>query len=137
MKKFNSPAAPGTVLKKPDKGKEILLTVKQTQYRSGEGKGMHIMQNSQPDTYNAVYDLARHMTCATQVHYDAMTRMIKYVDDTSDRGLVLNPTRKWDGGARNTSLSLVVVAIPTMQKIRRRKRASPDTGSYWKVHMHM
>jgi hypothetical protein len=23
--------------------------------------------------------------------------MMKYVDDTSDRGLVLNPTRKWDG----------------------------------------
>jgi len=26
-----------------------------------------------------------------------MLRMMKYVDDTSDRGLVLNPTRKWDG----------------------------------------
>ncbi len=36
------------------------------------------------------------MTKATQVHYDAMLRMMKYVDDTSDRGLVLNPTRKWD-----------------------------------------
>jgi hypothetical protein len=23
--------------------------------------------------------------------------MMKYIDDTSDRGLVLNPTRKWDG----------------------------------------
>jgi hypothetical protein len=58
---------------------------------------MHMMQYSQPDTYNAVCDLARHMTKATQVHYDAMLRMMKYVDDTSDRGLVLNPTRKWDG----------------------------------------
>jgi len=26
-----------------------------------------------------------------------MWRTMKYVDDTSDRGLVLNPTRKWDG----------------------------------------
>ena len=49
------------------------------------------------DTYNAVRDFARHMTKATQVHYDAMLRVMKYVDDTSDRGLVLNPTRKWDG----------------------------------------
>jgi len=37
------------------------------------------------------------MTSATQVHYDAMLRMMKYVDDTSDRGLVLNLMRKWDG----------------------------------------
>ena len=55
------------------------------------------MQYSRPDTYNAVRDLARHMTKATQVHYDAMLRMMKYANDTSDRGLVLNPTRKWDG----------------------------------------
>ncbi len=26
-----------------------------------------------------------------------MLRMMKYVDDTSDRGLVQNPTQKWDG----------------------------------------
>ncbi len=37
------------------------------------------------------------MTHAMQVHYDAMLRMMKYVDDTSDRGLVLNPTQKWNG----------------------------------------
>jgi hypothetical protein len=37
------------------------------------------------------------MTHATQVHYDRMLRVMKYVDDTSDRGLVLNPTQKWNG----------------------------------------
>jgi hypothetical protein len=37
------------------------------------------------------------MTCATQVHYDAMLRVMKYVDDMSDRGCVLNLTRKWNG----------------------------------------
>ncbi len=86
-----------TVLKKLDEGKEILAPAKQTLYRSGMGKGMHMMQYSRPDTYNAARNLARHMTCATQVHYDAVLRMMKYVDDTSDRGLVLNPTRKWNG----------------------------------------
>ncbi len=97
MKKFNTPAAPGTVLRKPDEGDKLLTPTKQTQYCSGVGKGMHMMQYSRPDTYNAVRDLARHMTKATQVHYDAMLRLMKYVDDTSDRGLVLNPTIKWDG----------------------------------------
>jgi hypothetical protein len=40
---------------------------------------------------------AGHMTQVTQVHYDAMLRMMKYVYDTSERGLVLNPMQKWDG----------------------------------------
>jgi hypothetical protein len=55
------------------------------------------MQYSRPDTYDAVCDSARHMTCATQVHYDAMLRMMKYVYNTMERGLVLNPTQNWDG----------------------------------------
>jgi len=38
--------------------------------------------------------LARHMTCATQVHYDAMLRVMKYVENICDRGRVLNLTRK-------------------------------------------
>jgi hypothetical protein len=96
MKKFNTPAALGTVLEKPDKGKDNLMPAEQTQYRSGVGKGMHMMQYSWLDTNNAVRNLARHMALATQVHYDAMLRMMKYVDETSDRGLILNWTQKWD-----------------------------------------
>ncbi len=67
------------------------------------------------------------------MHYDAMLRMMKYADDTSDRGLVLNPTRKWDGNKEHEFI-ISERAIPTMGKIRRRERASLDTGSYWKVH---
>jgi hypothetical protein len=81
MKKFNTPTAPGTVLRKPDKGNELLTPAKQTQYCSGVGKGMHMMQYSRPYTYNAVRDLARHMTKATQAQIDAMLRLMKYVDD--------------------------------------------------------
>jgi hypothetical protein len=95
--KFNTPAAPGTVLKKPDKDKETLMPAKQTQYCSGVGKGMHMMHYSRPDLYNAVCNLARHMTLAMQMHYDKMLRVMKYVNDTSDRGLVLNLTQKWNG----------------------------------------
>jgi hypothetical protein len=84
MKKFNTPAAPGAVLKKPEEGKEILLPAKQTQYRLGVGKGLHMMQYSWPNRYNTVCNLARYMTLAMQVHYDTMLRMMKYVDDTSD-----------------------------------------------------
>jgi hypothetical protein len=59
LKKFNTPAAPGTVLKKPDKVEECLTPAEQTQYCSGAGKGMHMMQYSRPDTYNAVCNFCR------------------------------------------------------------------------------
>ncbi len=97
LKKFNTPATPGTVLKKPMDGDVILKSEKQTLYCSGVGKVMHMMQYSRLDTYNAVCDLVRHMTSAMQVHMDAMQRLMKYVDDTRDRGLVLNPMQKWGG----------------------------------------
>ncbi len=90
LKKFNTPATPGTVLKKPMDGDVILKSEKQMLHHSGVGKAMHMMQYSRPDTYNAVRDLARHMTSVRQVHMDAMLRLMKYVDNTRDRGLVLN-----------------------------------------------
>ncbi len=89
-----TPATPGTVLKKPINGDVLLTPEKQTLYSSGVGKAMHLMQYSWPGMYNTVHDLARHMTSAMQVHMDAMLRLMKYVNDTSYRGLVLNPTRK-------------------------------------------
>jgi hypothetical protein len=93
LKKFNTPATPGTVLKKPIDGKTFLTPENQTLYHSGVGKAMHMMQYSRPDTYSEVHDLARHMTSAPQVHLNAMLRLMKYVSDTKERGLVLNPTR--------------------------------------------
>ena len=83
LKKFSTPAALGTVLKKPEEeGEEILAPAKQMQHHSGVWKRVHMMQYSRQDTYNAVHNLVRYMTSATQLHYDAMLRMNKYVDDT-------------------------------------------------------
>jgi hypothetical protein len=56
------------------------------------------------------------MPRATQVHYDAMLRMMKYVDDMSDRGLVPNPKRKWNGKKEHKFI-MVAKVILTMQKI--------------------
>ncbi len=92
LKKFNTPVTPGTVLKIPIDGDVILKSEKQTLYCSGVGEAMHMMQYLQPDTYNAVCDLVRHMTSTMQVHMDAMLRLIQNVDDTRDRSLVLNPS---------------------------------------------
>ncbi len=97
LKKVNTPATQGTHLKKPVEGDVLLTSENQMLYRSGVGKVMHMMQYSRPDIYQTVRDLARHMGAATKVHWDAMFRMMKYVCDTEERGLTLNPTQKWDG----------------------------------------
>jgi hypothetical protein len=97
LKKFNTPATPGTVLKKPIDGETLLTSENQTLYHSGVGKAMHMMQYSRPDTYNIARDLARHTTSATQIHLNAMLRLMKYVSDTKERGLELNPVKSWDG----------------------------------------
>ncbi len=97
LKKFNTLATPGTVLKKPVEGNVLLSHDNQMLYRSGMGKAMHMMQYLRPDIYQVVQDLARHMGSAIKLHLDAMFRMMKYISDTNERGLKLNPTWKWDG----------------------------------------
>ena len=91
-----TPAVPGSVLPKVEKGKQLSGT-RQTKYRSGVGKLMHIMQYSRPEIYNSVRDLARHMTMAGDEHFEAMLRVMKYCVGTADRGLVLKPEGEWDG----------------------------------------
>ena len=91
---FTTPVAAGTVLVPGEPG-EILLGMEQTKYRSGVGKLMHMMQYSRPEIYNSVRDLARHMKGPTQVHFDAMLRVMKYCVDTPERGLTLKPDGNW------------------------------------------
>ncbi len=74
------------------------------------------------------------MRSATQVHMDAMLRLMKYVDDTSDRGLVSNPMQKWME-VKSMSLSSVVKVIPTMKKTHRLEIESQVTEYYWKVQL--
>ena len=45
----------------------------------------------------AVCDLARYMTCGNSKKLDAMYRCMRYVLCTKDAGLLLKPSRKWDG----------------------------------------
>jgi hypothetical protein len=53
LMKFNTPATPGTVLKKPVEGNMLLSHDNQMLYRSGMGKAMHMMQCLHPDIYQA------------------------------------------------------------------------------------
>ena len=91
-----TPATMVNMLTKADKSM-VVSPKEQTKYRSGVGKMMHVMQYSLPQTYNAVRDLARHMSKPADKHTKAMLHCMKHCAEHSDRGLVLQPTRKWDG----------------------------------------
>jgi hypothetical protein len=94
---FNTPAIPGTVLKKLDEDGKILNSDNQTILRSGIGKLMYHMQYIHPDIAQAVRDLTRHMTCWDETHMAGMLRYMQYSTCTKDSGLLLKPTRKWNG----------------------------------------
>jgi hypothetical protein len=92
----NTPAIPGTVLKKQEDNRNVLNSKNQTILRSGIGKLMHNMQYSCPDIAQAVRDLVRHMTCVDVTHMQGMLRCMQYLKCTKDAGLLLEPMRKWD-----------------------------------------
>jgi hypothetical protein len=91
---FNTPATPGTVLKKLAEDGKVLGGKDQTILRSGIGKLMYHMHYLRPDIAQAVRDLVRHMTQGDETHMAAMLRCMQYLTCTKDAGLLLKPTRK-------------------------------------------
>jgi hypothetical protein len=90
------PAKPGQVLVKGD-CKDVLMTMKQTQYRSGVGKLRYLATWSRPDILNAVREISRHMKEPNQVHFDAMTHLMRYCVSTPDCGRKVEPKELWNG----------------------------------------
>ena len=95
-RKFTTLATDGDCLTRCNE-KDALGPAEHTKYRSGVGKMMHIMQYSLPQTYNAVRDLARHMSQPAPKHMKAMVYCMKHFADRPNCGLVLKPNSKWDG----------------------------------------
>ncbi len=85
------------MLKKPAEDGNVLNSKDQTVLRSGIGKLMYHMQYSCPDIAQAVRNLARHMTRGDETHMQAMLRCMQYLTCTKYAGLLLKPTKKWDG----------------------------------------
>jgi hypothetical protein len=77
----------------------------QKKYCSGMEKAMHAMQYSKLEMYNAVQNLLRHMHKATQEHYKAMLRVLKYSLDFVNQGLVLKSPIENGTTVEVTSLS--------------------------------
>ena len=93
------PAEAGTVLTGGEKPEErnLLPKQKQTFFRSGIGKLLHMMRWSRPEVMNRVRECSRYMSGAVMAHIAAMKRTMRYVVATPNRGLTLKPFGRWDG----------------------------------------
>jgi hypothetical protein len=93
----NTPAIPGTVLKKPAEDGKVLGGKDQTILSSSIRKLMYHMQYLRSEISQAVRDLARPMTQGDETHMAEMLKCMQYLTCTEDAGLLFKPTRKWDG----------------------------------------
>ena len=66
------------------------------------------MRYSRLEVLNAVRELSRFMTSATEMHYNVMHRVMRYCANTPKKGLMLAPTAKWDG---NKDFEFTVMGI--------------------------
>jgi hypothetical protein len=97
------PKTPGIPYKALRLGNEPILEGKRnTYFRSGIGKLMHMRRWSRPELTNALRDLSRYNTNTTIAHIDAMYRTMRYAMNTPCRGLTLAPKDVWDGNPELT-----------------------------------
>jgi hypothetical protein len=95
-----TPAAADTVLQQAA-GDATLTPKRQSTYRSGVGKMLHVMRWSRPDTLNATREVSRFLQRPNPAHDKALHRVLEYCAKTPERGLLLAPTGFWDGRDRN------------------------------------
>ena len=60
-------------------------------YRSGVGMLLYLVKHSRPDIANAVRELSKVLDSATDASFKEMLRVIKYVLDTKNMGLKIEP----------------------------------------------
>jgi len=88
---FKTPASPKTVIMRPQEGDPLISKERQSIYRSGVGMLLYLIKHSRPDLSNAIRELTKVLDGATEAHWKAMTRVIKYVFDTKAYALKLCP----------------------------------------------
>jgi hypothetical protein len=91
-----TPAVPGSNPCKGD-GTKLITMEQATRYRSLVALIMYIMQWSRPDIYNAGRSLAWYMHAPNKSHWKALHYCLAYIMGTSNRGLVIRPSRLWNG----------------------------------------
>jgi hypothetical protein len=76
---------------RPRPGDPLISKDDQSKYRSGVGMLLYLVKHSRPDISNAVRELSKVCDGATECHWKALMRTIKYVLTTQNIGLKIKP----------------------------------------------
>jgi hypothetical protein len=81
---------------RPKEGFPLISPADQLKYRSAVGMLLYLVKHSRPDISNSVRELSKVADGATEAHWKAMARLVKYVVDTEEIGLRIKPRKKDD-----------------------------------------
>ena len=93
LRSYKSPAAPGMGIVKADKDDAEMSNEGKTHYRSGVGMLLFLVKHTRLDLANATRELSKVMNKPTLNAMKELKRALKYVLDTRDLGLKLNPKK--------------------------------------------
>jgi hypothetical protein len=96
LPKYRTPGTPGVQITKPLDPKAIVSLKEQQMYRSGVGMLLYLVKYSRPDIANAVRELSKGMKEATPSALKELKRVLKFVIDTKDYGLKMEPKYESD-----------------------------------------
>ena len=97
MQTYKTPGTPGFQVVSPKEGDPVLEDEFQSRYRTGVGMLMYLIKHSRPDIANAVRELTKVLGKATPAAYKEMLRVAKFVMDTRNMGLKVEPVVPIDG----------------------------------------
>ena len=93
---YKTPGTPGHNITRPTADSDKINASEQKLYRSGVGMLLYLVKYSRPDIANAVRELSKSMDGATKGSFRELLRVIKFVLDTKDKGLRIEPKGQID-----------------------------------------
>jgi hypothetical protein len=100
LQTYRTPGTPGVGIVRPEDGDEVLSPEDQKMYRSGVGMLLFLVKHSRPDIANVVRELSKSMDKASPAAWKELKRTIKFVLDTKEYGLKIEPKKqdndKWN-----------------------------------------
>ena len=91
LPRYKTPGSPNMRIAKPKEGESIIEEERQGRYRTAVGMLMYLVKHSRLDIMNPTRELSKVLGNATEGAYKEMKRVVKYVIDTKDRGLRIEP----------------------------------------------
>lgn len=86
---YRTPGTPGFGIRGLKEDGKAILSEDQTLYRSGAGLVLYLAKHSRPDISNAVQELSKNVSSATEAAFKELKQVIKFVLDTKTYGLKL------------------------------------------------